>query len=136
MVIRKILLLVILFFVLSSGVKGKDRSYIRVQSTQYPITQNLPIILSPFLDRIKHEVIDSLRITITKEESQNVNPTEIILKRLMEQARLMGANAIAKLQIGSYVVYEHSDFDDTTRRIHRLYGWALAIKILPAKKGK
>jgi hypothetical protein len=112
----------------------KDRSYVRVQSTNYPIEKNVIVILSPFLKRSNHEKKGEVVVTLEGREQVQTTPTEEIIKRLMYEAALKGANAISELEIGSFEEVQYLHQQDKVNRIHIVYGRAQAAKIFPKDK--
>jgi hypothetical protein len=114
----------------------KDRAYIRVQSTSHPINKNAIVLLSPFVKRMNHEVAGEIKVTSTAEKVTGLTLTEEILQKLMRETALRGANALTKLEIGSFELLKYSHQQDVLEQKHETYGRAIAIKILPQKPKK
>jgi hypothetical protein len=136
---KKVILCLFLCYLLL-GISGisiaKDITYIRVQSTKADLTRNVAIILSPYIERHRHEKIGEISVTLENWGNLRGTLTEEILRRLMQKAALQGANAISELEIGSTVVVGYSHQEDVVERKLIVYGKALALKILPKEERK
>lgn len=122
------------------GISGtsiaKDITYVRVKSNSADLTRNVAIILSPYVERHRHEKIGDISVTLENWESLRGTLTEEILRRLLRKAALEGANAISELEIGSTVVVGYSHQEGVVERKLIVYGKALALKILPKEEKK
>lgn len=115
---------------------SKDRSYIRIQSTEYPVEKNAIILLSPFVEGTNHQIVEEIEVSINPEDKLSLTITEELLRRLMRETALRGGNAISGLDVGSVTLLKYLHQQDTVERTHTVYGKGVAIKVVPKETSK